>query len=129
MPDSPAVVANNIVPEWANYPKQDSAAVKAWRDKFSLNTSKYWKWAIDTTVTDLKLWEFCLNSWGYWKNGKWKSFNPFALDHLLSEYERLERKGINGENLSYQEQFQVELSDEDRRAILRARRQQFRRKK
>lgn len=71
----------------------DSPAVKIWRDHFKYNLAPGRKRDIDTTVTDLKLWEFVVKNWGYHKNGKWISFNPFQIGHLLSEYERLERKG------------------------------------
>lgn len=67
--------------------------MRLWRDTFRYNLSPGRKRDIDLTVTDLELWKQVLVSWGYWKQGKWKSFNPFAVGHQLSEYERLERKG------------------------------------
>ncbi len=69
----------------------DSPAVKAWRDKFKYNLSPGRREDIDLTVKDLDLWKQVLDSWGYVKNGKWKSFNPFSIGKQLSEYERLER--------------------------------------
>jgi hypothetical protein len=68
----------------------DSEAVKMYRDRFKLNCSVGRKYDIDATVTDLDLWEYVLNSWGYYKNGKWRNFSPLNLSGLLSEYERLE---------------------------------------
>ena len=82
---------------------QDSPAVKAYRDKFKLNCSIGRKFDIDATVRDLDLWKFVLNSWGYNKNGKWVSHNPLNIGHLLSEYERLERKRQSGSALAYVE--------------------------
>ena len=72
----------------------DSEAVKAWRDRFKLNCSRGRKYDIDVTVTDLDLWRYVLNNWGYWKGGKWIKFNPLATGQQLSEYERLERKRL-----------------------------------
>lgn len=71
----------------------DSAAVTIWRDKFHYNLNRGRKEDIDATVTDLELWKFVVDNWGYRKAGKWKSFNPFNVGHMLSEYERLERQG------------------------------------
>lgn len=72
--------------------KPDSPAVKIWRQKFKYNLSPGRKEDIDATITDLVLWKQVLDNWGYMKNGKWKSFNPFSVGKQLSEYERLERK-------------------------------------
>lgn len=69
----------------------DSEAVKAWRDHFRLNCSPGRKQDIDLTVTDLALWRDVLRSWGYHRGGKWIKFNPLAIGHQLSEYERRER--------------------------------------
>lgn len=71
----------------------DSAAVTIWRDQMRYNLSKGRKADIDATVTDLELWKFVLANWGYFKKGKWVKFNPLAVGHQLSEYERLERQG------------------------------------
>lgn len=85
---------------------EESPAVKAYRDKFRLNLNFGYRSDIDATVTDLELWDFVLKNWGYWKNGKWKSFNPLSVGKLLSEYERLERKRTNGSHLSYAERYE-----------------------
>lgn len=81
----------------------DSPAVKAYRDKFRLNLNYGRRYDIDATVDDLELWNYVLNHWGYWKNGKWKSFNPLNVGHMLSEYERLDQKRTSGSSLSYGE--------------------------
>ena len=54
----------------------DSAAVKMYRDRFKLNCSVGRKYDIDATVTDLDLWEYVLNNWGYFSKGKWHNYNP-----------------------------------------------------
>lgn len=79
----------------------DSEAVKIWRDftRYNLNASR--KRDIDLTVTDLELWKFVLDHWGYFKKGKWVKFNPLAVGHQLSEYERLERKKDGQSALAY----------------------------
>ena len=68
----------------------DSPAVKIWRDKWRKNLNIGRREDIDATITDLKLWQQVLDNWGYVKDGKWVSFNPLAVSHQLSEYERLE---------------------------------------
>ncbi len=70
----------------------DSIAVKMYRDQFRKNLSTGRRRDIDVTVKDLNLWGQVLKNWGYHKNGKWVAFNPLSIEHLLSEYERLERK-------------------------------------
>jgi hypothetical protein len=70
----------------------DSPAVKIWRDKWRKNLNIGRREDIDATITDLKLWQQVLDNWGYVKDGKWVSFNPLAVGHQLSEYERLEQK-------------------------------------
>lgn len=80
----------------------DSAAVKIWRDKWKLNLNASRKRDIDLTVKDLELWKFVLEHWGYWKLGKWVKWNPLAVGHQLSEYERLERKRSSQSTLAYQ---------------------------
>ena len=70
----------------------DSEAVTAYRDQFGLNCSKGRKADIDATVADLELWRKVLASWGYQNGDKWIKFNPLNIGHMLSEYERLERK-------------------------------------
>ena len=70
----------------------DSPAVKIWRDKWRKNLNIGRREDIDATITDLKLWQQVLDNWGYVKDGKWVSFNPLAVSHQLSEYERLEQK-------------------------------------
>lgn len=72
----------------------DSEAVKIWRKKFRYNLSPGRKEDINLTVQDLQLWQQVLDNWGYVKNGKWKSFNPFSVGKQLSEYERLERRKV-----------------------------------
>jgi hypothetical protein len=71
----------------------DSEAVKMYRDKFRLNCSLGRKHDIDATVTDLDLWQYVLESWGYWKAGKWHTYSPLSVAKMLSEYERLEQNG------------------------------------
>lgn len=71
----------------------DSEAVKIWRDKFKYNLSPGRKKDIDLTIQDLELWKHVLDNWGYYKEGMWIKFNPFAVGHQLSEYERLEQHG------------------------------------
>lgn len=80
----------------------DSEAVKVWRDKWKLNLNASRKRDIDLTVKDLELWRFVLEHWGYWKSGKWVKWNPLAVGHQLSEYERLERKRSSQSTLAYQ---------------------------
>lgn len=70
----------------------DSEAVTAYRQQFGLNCSRGRKQDIDATVTDLELWRKVLAAWGYQKGDKWIKFNPLNIGHMLSEYERLERK-------------------------------------
>lgn len=71
----------------------DCAAVKIWRDHFKLNLNQSRKQDIEVTVRDLDLWAYVVSNWGYFKKGKWIKFNPLAVGHQLSEYERLERQG------------------------------------
>lgn len=73
-------------------PYKDSPAVKLWRDKFKYNLPPGRRYDIEVTVRNLDLWKYVLDNWGYMKNGKWKSFNPFSVGKQLSEYERLERR-------------------------------------
>lgn len=84
----------------------DSDAIKAYRNKFKLNLNPGRRQDVDATITDLELWQFVLDHWGYWKNGKWKSFNPLNVHHMLSEYERLDRKRASGASLSYGEAYE-----------------------
>lgn len=79
----------------------DSEAVKLWRDKWKLNLSLGRKRDIDLTVLDLELWKYVLDNWGYFKAGKWVSFNPLSVGKQLSEYERLERKKDGQSALAY----------------------------
>ena len=90
----------------------DSPAVKMYRDRFKLNCNAGRKRDIEDTVTDLELWEYALNSWGYWKAGKWKTFNPLSIGKLLSEYERLSRTDWKSSKRSnVQESVQVGLPE------------------
>jgi hypothetical protein len=61
-------------------------------DKFRLQPSIGRKEDIDKTVTDLDLWQYVLESWGYWKAGKWHTYSPLSIGKMLSEYERLEQE-------------------------------------
>jgi hypothetical protein len=70
----------------------DCAAVEIWRRHFKLNLNQSRKRDIEVTVIDLDLWTHVVTNWGYVKDGKWVSFNPLAVSHQLSEYERLEQK-------------------------------------
>jgi hypothetical protein len=74
---------------------KDSEAVQAYRAQFGLNCSRGRKADIDATVTDLSLWRRVLASWGYQSGDKWIRFNPLNIGHMLSEYERLERKAAS----------------------------------
>lgn len=88
----------------------DSAAVKAWRDKWKMNLNAGWRHDIDATIRtedDLKLWVYVLSNWGYWSKGKWVKFNPLAVNHQLSEFERLKRKSENGSALAYVERVET----------------------
>lgn len=84
----------------------ESPAVRAYRSKFRLNLNYGRRADIDATVDDLELWQYVLDNWGYFKKGKWKSFNPLNVGHMLSEYERLDRKRLNGSSLSYVEKYE-----------------------
>ena len=70
----------------------DSPAVKLWRDKWRMNLNAGRRHDIEATITDLDLWKYVLDHWGYWKDGKWRTFNPLSVGKQLSEYERLEQK-------------------------------------
>ena len=84
----------------------DSLAVKIWRDHFKMNLNLGYRHDIDATITDLELWAFVIRNWGYYKNGKWVNYNPLNVGHLLSEYERLERKRESGSAIAYVEKYE-----------------------
>ncbi len=68
----------------------DSEVVKIWRDQFKMNCNRGFKFDMNVTIKDLRLWKFVVSRWGFYqKNGRWKSFNPLAVNHQISEYERL----------------------------------------
>jgi len=71
-------------------PLKVSPAVRLYMDKFKLQPSIGRKEDIDKTVTDLDLWQYVLESWGYYKAGKWHTYSPLSIGKMLSEYERLE---------------------------------------
>lgn len=81
----------------------ESPAVAAYRNRFKLNLNYGRRYDVESTVTDLDLWNFVLTHWGYYSKGKWKSYNPLNVSGMLSEYERLDRKRMNGSSLSYGE--------------------------
>ena len=68
-------------------------AVKAYRDTFRLMPNRGFRRDIVVTVENQELWKTVLSKWGYWKDGKWKTFSPLNIKGLLSEYERLIEKG------------------------------------
>jgi hypothetical protein len=75
-------------------PLEVTPAVKLYMDKFKLQPSAGRKRDIELTIDDLELWQKVLNEWGYWKDGKWKTFNPLSVGKMLSEYERRQSKTI-----------------------------------
>jgi hypothetical protein len=66
--------------------------VKLYRDTFLFCPNQGFRKDIAVTVENLDLWKVVLRNWGYWKDGKWKKFNPLNVKGLLSEYERLNAK-------------------------------------
>ena len=77
-----------------------------WRDHFKMNLNLGYRHDIDATITDLELWRFVIEHWGYNSRGKWVSFNPLSVSKQLSEYERLERKRESGSAIAYVEKYE-----------------------
>lgn len=74
-------------------PNLENAAVNMYRDVFKFCPNRGTRNDIAVTVTDLDLWKDVLNTWGYWKAGKWIKFNPLSTRKMLSEYERRKQNG------------------------------------
>jgi hypothetical protein len=73
-------------------------AVKMYRDIFKFCPNLGFRKEIILTVTDLDLWKSILSTWGFSKDGKWKSHNPLNVKGLMSEYERRAAKHTERSN-------------------------------